>query len=154
MGIELYKENNFILLKYFSENNLEWLKEKFKKNNTHTLKKIYTFSEKDVYQEIKEDIYITTNDNSLKSGQIPFNEFKGLIKNFPNTYELNLYTNSRISRIIENYFESCSNSKEKYERYINQKEKYKKEQISPKIKQNEKNKYEFIICKWPCCRRI
>ena len=103
-----------------------------------------------VFQEInkliKEDIYIRKNSTSLKiNGEIPYDDFKSLLKQFPNKNELHKYISSRISNVLGNYFSSAIDGKEKYENFLNKKIKPIKKNNFGIIKEAEKYKYEFIL---------
>ena len=53
-----------------------------------------------------------------KSSAIPVNEFKSILKNFPNSYELDRYSEARISNLLADYFEDIDDAAWKYDRYI------------------------------------
>ena len=46
-----------------------------------------------------------------KSGAIPVNEFKSILRNFPNSYELDRYSEARISNLLADYFEDIDDAR-------------------------------------------
>ena len=60
-----------------------------------------------------------------KSGAIPVNEFKSILKNFPNSYELDRYSEARISNLLADYFEDIDDAAWKYDRYIEKKHSFR-----------------------------
>lgn len=54
-----------------------------------------------------------------EDGAIPIAEFEGLIKRFPNTYELNRYAEARVSNIIGEYIQPQRDFRNQYETYLN-----------------------------------
>lgn len=88
-----------------------------------------------------EDIYIGgENINSL-----PFEDFEGLVKDFPTTYEKNLYAEARITRIIKNYFETTIDSEKKFQKYINKKSSKKGIDLNKIFQEYELEKYSTIL---------
>jgi len=63
------------------------------------------------------DIYIGGKAESA----IPEPEFEKLLSNFPNSYELDRYTNARIGAVLTNYIELKEDSLKKYTNYLNKK---------------------------------
>ncbi|OPY85319.1 MAG: hypothetical protein A4E71_02140 [Smithella sp. PtaU1.Bin162] len=92
---------------------------------------------------LTEDIFIGgSNANAL-----PEAEFRKLIKNFPNTYELQKYAEARISAVLKNYVDSIIDGEEKYNTYMNKKISQKGLNLSEKYKYQELEKYEAILHK-------
>jgi hypothetical protein len=52
---------------------------------------------------------------------IPESIFRELLKNFPNTHELNKYASARISSILSSYLDTKDDYEEKYQKYLNKK---------------------------------
>lgn len=98
---------------------------------------------KQIISLIKEDIYIGgENINS-----IPFKTFEDLIKEFPNTYEKNLYADARITSTIKNYFETTIDSEKKFQNYINKKKSKKGKELNRIFQDYELLKYNTILAK-------
>ena len=71
---------------------------------------------------INTDIYIDDNfDESTgnTNGHLPFTIYQQLISTFPNSTELYKYTNARISRALNNYFDGLGDVNLDYESYLN-----------------------------------
>lgn len=106
------------------------------KHNVSILKKINDIT--------KSEIFIGGNHKDA----IPIKVFKKLLKSFPTTTEINHYINSRISRILNDFYASMFIAQEKFEHYI--KTKMERNKITPNIirKSNiteyELNKFIFI----------
>jgi hypothetical protein len=79
---------------------------------------------------------------------IPEKKFKSLLKQFPTHIELNHYVRSRITRILNDYFETTTDAQSKFETYLKKrtsdKETSKETPIEPLSKEYEVEKYEFI----------
>jgi hypothetical protein len=89
------------------------------------------------------DFYIGgDNENAF-----PEKEFRRLIKDFPNSYEVEKYVDARIGSILSNYFESASDSEEKYNRYLNKRKSKKGDNVYDNLKEGELIKYEIILSK-------
>ncbi len=54
----------------------------------------------------------------IQSGSIPVEVFEQLLKKFPNTTELDLYANARVSNIIGEYFDGMRDFRTQYETYL------------------------------------
>jgi len=74
-----------------------------------------------------------------QNGAIPINTFNDLIKNFPNTTELNHYANSRVYTILAQYLDGMKDAKGKYEAYLNR----KTFANLPKLDLDDLNQYEI-----------
>lgn len=98
---------------------------------------------KKINKIVREDIYIGDTENS----NLPLIEFERLLKNFPNTYELNKYTSARISTILRDYFDNSIDGIQKYENYLNKKISFKGLDLLSIFQSNEKIKYETILNK-------
>lgn len=83
-----------------------------------------------------------------ENAKISEDEFNRLIEQFPNSYELDRYTEMRVSSIIQDYLLQPKNYIISYEKYLNKKENKsssKKEQfIENQLFENEYQKIKFI----------
>ena len=66
------------------------------------------------FRNSNEDIYIDGPKSNLH-----LSDLKSLSKEFPNSYEMDLYKQSRISLVLERYFEDVKSFDEKFENYRN-----------------------------------
>ncbi len=71
---------------------------------------------------------------------IPFNVYENLIDNFPNSYHLSLYADSRIEFLIGQYLDIKKSKIDKFEKYLSKKE--------LKIDKLNKNIYDYEIMKY------
>ena len=55
--IKFRKENNFIILNYTPQADIDWILKKFKDNDTIFISRTFTFSKNDVYENSNEDIF-------------------------------------------------------------------------------------------------
>ena len=92
---------------------------------------------------LTEDIFIGGNN----AAALPETEFRRLIKNFPNTYELKKYAEARISAVLKNYADSIIDGEEKYNTYMNRKISQKGLNLFEKYKYHELEKYKAILHK-------
>lgn len=92
---------------------------------------------------INEDIYISPNGEK----GISVNQYKKILKGFPDTYELTRYSEARIEAILNHYFMTCSNFVNKYEKLLNKKITFSGQSIKVSLKNYEKEKYSFIYQK-------
>lgn len=92
---------------------------------------------------VKEDIYIGDDVSDL-----PISVFEELVASFPNSNELNKYTNARVSSILRDYFDKSVDGVTLYENYINHKTKtLKKDNLINLFSNQEYEKYRFILQK-------
>ncbi len=77
----------------------------------------------------------------------PIEDFKKLIKNFPNTSERQHYVNARIGLIIQEHFNTNKNYEEIYDKYMIQKVTTKGENILSSFKKYENDKYSKVLGK-------
>ena len=100
---------------------------------------------------IEEQIIVGGN----MAGAIPLDEFEYLLQNFPTSTELTHYSHARITRILQNYFNTMSDAQQKLETYLNHKEhrlatilELKKRDYGNIINKNiltyEKEKFQYI----------
>lgn len=52
---------------------------------------------------------------------LPLQEFENLIKIFPNTHEINLYRQAKVTSILKNYFDNIPDKEVDYQTYLNKK---------------------------------
>ena len=96
---------------------------------------------KKIDNHVSNSIYIGgDNENS-----IPESIFLKLLKNFPNTYELNKYASARISSILSSYLDTKDDYEEKYQKYLNKKVSKKGSNIQFEYSKIEVLKYESIL---------
>lgn len=67
---------------------------------------------------VSSDVYISDSSTPLP-GYVPFSEYMALIKTFPNTTEIQRYTDARISQALSNYLDGLGELTSKYEQYLN-----------------------------------
>lgn len=65
-----------------------------------------------------EDVYIAEDGTDDLPGCLPYSEFLTLIKQFPNTTELDKYSRARIALVLKNYFDGLGDFSLKYENYL------------------------------------
>lgn len=90
---------------------------------------------------LKEDIFIGGDNHN----HLPESEFKKILKNLPNNYELIKYINARISSILKNYFDTVHDEETKYNKYINKKSIKKSSNLSKLFLENDLAKYNLSI---------
>lgn len=67
---------------------------------------------------VSSDVYISEGDD-LPLGHIPFEEYLSLLRTFPTSTEITLYTEARISQAFSNYLDGLQDATTKYEQYLN-----------------------------------
>jgi hypothetical protein len=87
-----------------------------------------------------EDIYI----GGEKPHAMPISDFEKLLKSFPNSTELDHYANSKIARILRDYFETTTPAEKRFEDFLNKRGKQAKIHDLPDVYRFEASKYEFI----------
>ena len=92
---------------------------------------------------VKEDIYI----GGEQLNSIPINEFKFLLENFPNNYEIHKYVDARLSSVLRNYFDNVVDAEYKYNKYMNKKLSKKGQNLTVLFKDNELNKFSIVLNK-------
>jgi hypothetical protein len=75
---------------------------------------------------------------------IPIDEFYKLLNEFPTDRELTLYTESRLSNILNNYFSTTTDSQKKLNNYLEKKESFSQIPQTNVLKEYEFEKYKFI----------
>jgi hypothetical protein len=114
---------------------------KIKSKHFTAIKNISIFRK--INEVVKEDIYI----GGKRENSLPISEFEWLIKNFPNTYEIEKYVDARLSSILRNYFDAVVDGEKKYNVYMNKKVSKKGDNLSKFFKESELNKYDTILKK-------
>ena len=89
------------------------------------------------------DIYIGGNNENC----IPKKDFTNLIKNFPNSYEIDKYVLARVGSVIRTYMETKIDAGEKYRNYINKKLSVMGNDLFTYFSEYETFKYESICHK-------
>ena len=92
----------------------------------------------DEIRDSNEDIYIGGPKSTLT-----FEDFLKLIEQFPNPYEKELYNKTRISQVLENYFDDVINYAQKLDNY-REKRKYSKIDNQKLYSEYDVKKYENI----------
>lgn len=82
-----------------------------------------------------------------KEDCLPIEEFENLIKIFPNSHEINLYRDSKITSIINNYFDQVPDKELQYNNYLKKKLPSFKSKIRKTFKEFEIAKYETLLAK-------
>jgi len=207
--ITFKKENNYFILVYIPDGDIQFLKDKFSANEVYKLNNVFEVKKDNIYGDfnahiknneiefklanLEEDYYlfdkkilgierklyihqdilidknffvarrgisifpkidkiIAKHENEIRIGKskrdnIPLDIFTKLIKNFPTTWELNLYTNMRIEVVIKNYLESKKDYEENYTQYMNKKISNIGENIFETFNNYEVEKYNTILNK-------
>lgn len=87
------------------------------------------------------DLYIAgSQDNAISKS-----DFATLIKNFPNTYELQKYTESRLATVLGDYFSSASVANDKYSNYMNKRVSAHETDLTEVFKEIELIKYQMLF---------
>ncbi|MEV9499774.1 Shedu immune nuclease family protein [Aliarcobacter butzleri] len=89
---------------------------------------------------LNQQIKIGGNDDE----SIPIDEFYKLLNEFPTDRELTLYTESRLSNILNNYFSTTTDSQKKLNNYLEKKESFSQISQTNVLKEYEFEKYQFI----------
>jgi len=96
---------------------------------------------KKISKLINESLYVGGKNRNT----IPKEEFELLLKNFPNSYELQKYTEARLSVVLENYVSLNSDRKKKYNQYLNKKQSLVGESLKEPFRAVEIAKYKSIL---------
>ncbi|MGQ0742109.1 MAG: Shedu immune nuclease family protein [Alphaproteobacteria bacterium] len=89
---------------------------------------------------IGEDIYIGGSERTA----IPIVEFRRLLKEFPNSTELDHYARARIARILKDYFETTTDAEKTFNDYMRRRRTTAEIREMPNVYEYERRKYEFI----------
>ncbi len=98
---------------------------------------------KKINELVREDIYIGGNNINT----LPKEEFLRLLKEFPNSYELDKYAQARIGSILKNYLDTTIDTEKSYHQYLNKKISIKGENVYETFQNTELEKYEAILYK-------
>ena len=96
---------------------------------------------KKIDNKIKQAIYIGGDKEDI----LPSEVFEKLLKNFPNSYEINLYREAKITAILGDYFAEVPDYEEKFNNYINKKTAVRKNILRKTFKQSEIAKYRTLL---------
>ena len=77
-------------------------------------------------------------------GNLPKADFKRLIDNFPNTYELKKYVSARVSSVLRDFFDMKTDGEEEYRKYMNRKPTVKNDDLLGIFKDGEIAKYSLL----------
>jgi len=80
-----------------------------------------------------------------KEGAIPESIYNGLLKAFPNTYELNRYASARISSVLSSYIDTKEDYEEQYQKYLNSKISKKGANLQFQFSELEMLKYTSLL---------
>lgn len=80
-----------------------------------------------------------------EEGAIPLVVYDKLLKNFPNTYELNRYASARIDSVLSSYIDTNEDYDELYQKYLNGKISKKGVDLQFKYSELELTKYRNIL---------
>ncbi len=130
---DYYDESDFIFVVGQLEGDYFLLdKEVFYTENNFYFEKSFTFDDKtfranrdisilgSIDRLVNTDVYVG---GLPRVGYLPTSEYMQLIKTFPSSTEMTHYAQSRISRILRNYFDGLGNIEIQYEKYLNRKTK-------------------------------
>lgn len=98
---------------------------------------------KKIGQIVTEDVYIGGDDPRA----FPEKEYRRLIEEFPNPYELKKYVQARMGSVLSNYFDEASEAQPKYDRYMNKKISIQGEILMEDFKEVDLYKYKSILHK-------
>ncbi|MBI6117961.1 Shedu immune nuclease family protein [Salegentibacter maritimus] len=96
---------------------------------------------KKIDNNINQSVYI----GGEKEDILPLEDFNKLLQNFPNSYEVNLYRDAKITSILGNYFSQVPDNEKKYNKYLNKKIDVKKNVLRKTFKEVEIIKYETLL---------
>lgn len=96
---------------------------------------------KHIDQHISKPIYI----GGEKEDTLPYNAFLELIEAFPNTYEVKLYRQAKVTSVLEDYFDDIQDKKSSYHSYVSKKTPVYKSKLRKTFKESEIFKYETIF---------
>lgn len=86
------------------------------------------------------DLYIGgSQDNAISKS-----DFALLMKNFPNSYELQKYTDVRLATVLGDYFSSASTANDKYNKYMNKRVSVNEADVTKDFKEIEIIKFQTL----------
>lgn len=89
---------------------------------------------------LQRDIFIGGNAQNA----IPENAMWNLIKQFPNTYQKDLYEGTVITSIIREYVDNIPDYRAKYEKYLNKRSIVTPSDLGPILREQELHKFQLI----------
>ena len=95
---------------------------------------------KQIDAKVDSSVYI----GGEKEDILPYQEFERLIKLFPNSYEIKIYRDAKVTSIINEYFENIKDYVEVYKSYLNKKHIHQENTLIKTFKDSEIEKYETI----------
>ena len=96
---------------------------------------------KKIDNKIKQSIYIGGDKEDI----LPSEVFEKLLKNFPNSYEVNLYREAKITAILGDYFAEVPDIEEKFNKYLNKKTAVRRNILRKTFKESEIAKYQTLL---------
>jgi len=96
---------------------------------------------KKINKIVHEDIYI----GGERESNLPIEEFRKLISEFPNSYELSKYASARIFSIVDDYFTDTDDAKIDYEKYLNNKKSKIGMNLISEFSEYEVIKYKAVL---------
>lgn len=87
------------------------------------------------------DVYV----GGTRDGAIPQDAYLGLIKRFPNTYELRRYAAARVSGCLREYLDNATDAELLYQKYMNKRAAPAHTRLFVDIRQTELAKYEALL---------
>lgn len=98
---------------------------------------------KKIDNNVSQSVYIGGNKEDI----LPLEDFEKLLVTFPNSYEVNLYREAKITAILGEYFSEVPDKEKQYNKYLNKKNKVRKNVLRKTFKESEIAKYETILDK-------
>jgi len=76
---------------------------------------------------------------------VPLSEYKKLIDQFPNPYEVRRYVQARVSTVVRQYSDAKVDAEAKLNAYVNKRVQAKGKDLFKPVRQTEIAKYEFLL---------
>jgi hypothetical protein len=116
-------------------------------HDTVTLEKKFFVAERgiSVFSKIDNMIESSIYIGGDKEGSIPISVYLELLKDFPNTYELNRYASARIDAVLSSYIDTKEDYETKYQSYLNKKVSKKGQNLKYHFAEFEIMKYSSIL---------
>lgn len=89
---------------------------------------------------VDQDVFI----GGQKEDILPASEFEKLIKAFPNSHEIKLYRQAKVTSILKDYFTNIVDGEQRFHSYLNKKVPFYNSQIRKMFKDAEILKYETL----------
>ncbi len=90
---------------------------------------------------VSDDVYI----GGTREGAIPEDAYLGLVKAFPNAYELQRYAAARVSGCLREYLDNATDAERHYQKYMNKKTAPTRTRLFVDIQDRELVKYEALV---------